>query len=276
MSGTVVEWFKDSASSFADFTVLPKKGSWRKFMERKFPRLMGWMYARYPGFMKSKESGSKDSENRSAKKEEERSGKGGDHHRDLENCSPGAESRDTSPTFSALCREAEADANGHPPTPTHISYRLALALQLVTIDMSSETPKRYSYEEWVEFLRLIRLSRRYARKGSRGIQGHLEESEEERIEKWNWIGDDSPLLTFKTESEWLMGRLMQSLVRVEGRRLTREERGEEWEEKWQEECEEASASGVREMEGRTDRRNDLEKDAREIEEDTYVQDPDWG
>ena len=35
---------------------------------------------------------------------------------------------------------------------------------------------------------------------------------------WDWIGDDSPMMSGVTESEWLLDRLCESLVRLERRK----------------------------------------------------------
>lgn len=35
---------------------------------------------------------------------------------------------------------------------------------------------------------------------------------------WDWLGEHSPLVSGKSESEWLMERLVESLVRLEKRK----------------------------------------------------------
>jgi potassium channel subfamily K len=41
---------------------------------------------------------------------------------------------------------------------------------------------------------------------------------EEGLVNWDWIGDDSPMMSGVTESEWLLERLCESLVRLEKRK----------------------------------------------------------
>jgi potassium channel subfamily K len=66
-------------------------------------------------------------------------------------------------------------------------------------------PKSYTFEEWIEFVRLIRLT------SNRGIP---DEDEDEGLVEWDWIGEDSPLMSGLGESEWLLQRLCESLVRL--------------------------------------------------------------
>ena len=72
--------------------------------------------------------------------------------------------------------------------------------------MKSDPPRRYTYEQWAEYTRLIRFSR-----CSREELG--EEEEEEGLIEWDWIGEDSPMMAEKTESEWVLDRLCESLNR---------------------------------------------------------------
>jgi potassium channel subfamily K len=70
-------------------------------------------------------------------------------------------------------------------------------------------PKRYTFEEWVEFVRLIRLTGSKSR-----YRGDLNDEDEEGLVEWDWIGPDSPLMSGLSESEWLLERLCESLVRL--------------------------------------------------------------
>jgi potassium channel subfamily K len=42
--------------------------------------------------------------------------------------------------------------------------------------------------------------------------------DEEALVNWDWIGNDSPMMSGVTESEWLLDRLCESLVRLEKRK----------------------------------------------------------
>lgn len=49
-------------------------------------------------------------------------------------------------------------ANQQAPDATALARQLALAIKRAARDMSGDTPKQYTFEEWVEFTRLIRFS----------------------------------------------------------------------------------------------------------------------
>ena len=92
------------------------------------------------------------------------------------------------------------------PTDHDLARKLALAIKTTANDLRADKPKRYSYEEWVEFTRLIRFSQHNAHEVER-------EEEEEGLVEWDWIGEDSPMLADVSESEWILDRLCESLNR---------------------------------------------------------------
>ncbi|KAF2472878.1 voltage-gated potassium channel [Lindgomyces ingoldianus] len=207
MGDTVVEKFKNWSSQLADFTVLPKEGIWRSFLD-KHPWLLNWIQTRLAsraakkrlkkGFatMDPSEGNPENGEEIDAEEEE-----------DLR--------ATTNPTIPSLAVEAEQDAAGHVPTSFSLSRRLALSIRRVAADLRLPKTKKYTYEEWVEFTRLIRFTKSTA--GERG-EGVLQEEEEEGLVEWDWIGDDSPLLSGLGESGWLLQSLCESLVRLEKRK----------------------------------------------------------
>lgn len=140
--------------------------------------------------------------------------------------SPTSDENDTeanlvrNPTIATLAAEAETDTS---TTPSHsvLSRQLALAIQKVSLDLRLPKAKRYAYEDWVEFTRLIRLTtpEKLDRALGRVIsRADIEDENEEGLVNWDWIGNDSPLMSGESESQWLMGRLCESLVRLERRR----------------------------------------------------------
>jgi len=91
-------------------------------------------------------------------------------------------------------------------TEHDLARRLALAIKKTANDLHSPHEKKYSYEEWVEFTRLIRFSKL--------TEEEVEEAEEdEGLVEWDWIGEDSPMLADISESEWVLDRLCESLNR---------------------------------------------------------------
>lgn len=122
----------------------------------------------------------------------------------------------TAPTLPALAQEAEIDATGQQPTAHALAHRLALAIRCVAADIRLTVPKQYSYEEWVEFTRLIRFSSKNTGETDENV--NVDEEDEVGLVEWDWIGASSPLVAEICESEWLLQRLCESLVRIERRK----------------------------------------------------------
>lgn len=93
---------------------------------------------------------------------------------------------------------------------TELTRRLGHAIKRVADDMKKHPPKRYSYEEWVEFTRLIRYSRT-----NRPTDLTLEYDEAvEGLIEWDWLDSNSPMTSEQTEPEWVLDRLHESLIRI--------------------------------------------------------------
>lgn len=175
MGDTVIASFKRGTFTLADWTVLPKAGVWREFLE-KHPWLLRWLQKK---------------------------------------AIEAAEGKRVADGFPA--GPADEDVNRPPPTMEDITEletldehalarKLALAIRLTANDLKAEHHRRYTYEEWVECTRLIRFSR-YSR-------AELDETEDVHgLIEWDWIGENSPMLAEKSESEWLLDRLCESLDR---------------------------------------------------------------
>jgi potassium channel subfamily K len=91
-------------------------------------------------------------------------------------------------------------------TEHELARKLAVTIKRVANDLRSPHSKKYNYEEWVEFTRLIRFSRSTPEEVAN-------EEEEEGLVEWDWIGEDSPMLADISESEWVLDRLCESLNR---------------------------------------------------------------
>ena len=118
--------------------------------------------------------------------------------------------KENPPTLEKLAEE--------PATVTEhdLARKLALAIKRTANDLRLDHHKKYSYEEWVEFTRLIRFSTKSAEEAE-------EEEEEEGLVDWDWIGEDSPMLADISECEWVLDRLCESL-----NRYTRKQAKEVW------------------------------------------------
>lgn len=174
MGDTVIGSFKRGTFTLADWTVLPKAGLWRSFLERH-PRLWSWFQD------KSEEA-----------EEEKRIARGFP-------TGPVEENEHAPPTLEQI---AELDALDQHA----LARQLGLAIRETAHDLRAEPSIRYSYEAWAKYTRLIRFSRL--------TRAELDEEEEEQgLIEWDWIGENSPMLAESSESEWLLDRLCESLDR---------------------------------------------------------------
>lgn len=173
LGDTVINKFKEGTFKLADFTVLPKYGVWRQFLERH-PWLLNWL------------------QRRKQRKDEKRRIEEGFH------AGPEPEPRPPTPTIEQLAEEELS--------PDELARRLATKLRQTADEMKSEPDKRYSYEEWVEFTQLIRFT------AKKNDDGSVIEEEEDMIE-WDWIGEDSPMMSKSGEPEFVLDRLCESMHR---------------------------------------------------------------
>ncbi|KAH6629397.1 potassium channel-like protein [Boeremia exigua] len=194
LSDTIVAKFKKWSDIAADFTVLPKRGIWQPFVAKN-----PWLADRLE-----------------ARKAAQRIRRGFPTAPiDDEPASP----VDEPVTISRLAEEAESD-RAHAPSRASLSRRLAFAIRKVSRDLRLETPKRYAYEEWVEFTRLIRFTTPGRLDRVLGTLANVSDDteNEEGLVNWDWLGEHSPMVAGVSESEWLLERLVESLVRLEKRR----------------------------------------------------------
>ncbi|KAJ8062859.1 hypothetical protein OCU04_008114 [Sclerotinia nivalis] len=132
----------------------------------------------------------------------------------------------------------QAEENDRLPKNRH-DYHCLLIKEIgkVMRHLNSSPPRKYSFDEWAWYLKLIgddeseagnhRKAVRKPEDGKElgGAKGECEDSGE----KWSWVGNRSPLMGNKEESEWVLERLHRTLEReLEGIRREEMERcGEE-------------------------------------------------
>ena len=169
LSDTVVSAFKHGTFKVADFTVLPKDGLFKEIVDAN-PWLRRFILSR-------------------AERKRKRLKKG---------LQPGEDP--PIPTIDELANEDLSEAE--------LTRKLAFAIRRTAEDMKHHEYTRYSYEEWVEFTRLIRFTKTGAAKD-------LEHDEEtEGVVEWDWLSDNSPMLSEQSEAEWVLDRLCESLLRL--------------------------------------------------------------
>lgn len=190
MGDTVIQRFKKGTNSIGDFTVLPKYGVWRNFLNNH-----PWLHQRVQGWSNS----------RAAKKRLEKGFEVGVNP-DVEDASRHI------PTLRELAKEP-AEMSNH-----ELARKLAHSIKRAAVDCKLDREKKYSYEEWVEITQLIRFSA-----GKERLK--VEEAEEGLIE-WDWIGENSPMMAEQTEPEFVLDRLCESMLRYVRNQERSEEGGE--------------------------------------------------
>lgn len=101
-------------------------------------------------------------------------------------------------TIDELCLEDLTNAE--------MMKRLGYALRRVAEDLKQYPNKRYSYEEWVEFTRLVRFTKPNEQLADDEAQDGLIE--------WDWLDSNSPMTSEQSEPSWVMDRLLESLLRA--------------------------------------------------------------
>ena len=176
MGDTVISGFKEGTFTVADWTLLPKKGIWRKFLNEN-PWLLNWIKQR-----------------KEAKEANKRVEEGFQTGPDIDNQAM------PTPTIDELATER---LNEHA-----LAKKLASAIRKAANDLKLDKndQKRYTYEDWVEFTRLIRFTSKRGRE-------ELDDEEEDGLIDWDWIGEDSPMMAGQSEAEFVLDRLCESMTR---------------------------------------------------------------
>ncbi|KAF7173156.1 hypothetical protein CNMCM5623_005375 [Aspergillus felis] len=179
MSDTIVAWFKHATDKVADWTVLPQSSKYKAFLQR-VPVIYSAL------------------ERRAEKKRVAQGFPVGD----LE---PGGR-QDDGADSSRRPRPLEDLARDSSPSRQDLAQQLAFAIRRTAKHAVARHPKHYSYEEWVEFTRLIRFT-------DNSPEGVVLDEDEFGVLNWDWIGETSPMLAPQTEPEWILERLCESLIR---------------------------------------------------------------
>jgi potassium channel subfamily K len=120
---------------------------------------------------------------------------------------PGASALLPNPTLKHLVKQVERDEKNQGINEAALARRLATAIRAVAGDLKEvgEHEVRYTFEQWAELTRLIRFTAEPADQA-------LEEEANDVLE-WDWLGEDSPMMTHLSEPEFVLDRLCESLVR---------------------------------------------------------------
>jgi len=203
MSDTVVASFKRATNVVADYSLLPQSHVYKKFLGR-IPCLANFILSR---------------------QEKKRL----EHGFPLEGADKAEEGGTTAPNATDLTNISDDSATAHPrrtleelvrdPTPLELAQQLAFAIRRATKHAREGKRKRYCYEEWVEFTRLIQFTDPRSRPPPHNSQPEgsnvsFDINEDEYgLLNWDWIGENSPMLANQIEPEWVLDRLCESLIR---------------------------------------------------------------
>ncbi|OAP57178.1 hypothetical protein AYL99_07916 [Fonsecaea erecta] len=125
------------------------------------------------------------------------------------------------------------------------AYRLHILLremQNVVQHLDAQPPRKYTYEEWTWFLKLIyedeslTPSHRHPWEHEVPVAAPLREKGDQ---KWSWLGQESPLMSMEDEPKWVLTRLLEVAQRKSKRK------GDFWLEVWRKQHDEDNTDGCR-------------------------------
>jgi potassium channel subfamily K, other eukaryote len=107
-----------------------------------------------------------------------------------------------------------------------LRYLIAKEISMLLGHMSDSPVKTYSFEEWTRFLHLLGIRSGHEvgkdqANGEAAENGALQKQIPQNDETWSWLGDESPLFSSMTETEWLLHRLSRRLEGDLGRQRNR-------------------------------------------------------
>ena len=172
MGDTVIASFKRGTFKLADFTVLPKQGLWHGLIN-SHPWIYNWMSRRV---------------------EKKRIKKG---------LPVGPADEDPHDPVTASIEQLAKEDLGE----GQLTRKLVFAIRTTADHLCHQPGRRYGYEEWAAFTRLIRFTKMN--------MDELEQDEDqEGVVEWDWLDENSPMLSEQSESEWVLDRLCESLLRL--------------------------------------------------------------
>ena len=112
----------------------------------------------------------------------------------------------------------------------HYHYLLVREIRMVMNHLNQVPPRKYSFEEWAWFLKLIGEDENFAEahrappltidqaaglseelRNERSNNKENGDGKEGEIKQWSWLGNRSPLMGDKEEPQWVLERLSQTL-----------------------------------------------------------------
>ena len=130
---------------------------------------------------------------------------------------------------SGMCENQSGDPRQDAAGKHYRHYLLMKEMRNVVEHIGATPPRKYSFEEWTWFLKLLDEDESDPRSHRRPkdvhdveataikAQGGNEEGNEREAkgeeQKWSWLGRKSPLMVAQDEPKWVLERLMDALER---------------------------------------------------------------
>ncbi|KAF2724731.1 hypothetical protein K431DRAFT_281682 [Polychaeton citri CBS 116435] len=240
MGDTIVKWFSDLTVWVGTVTVLPNEGGFRTsakvlltqiLPKRSRHRQTGFTA---PGILGILPQGDR----QNGDDDEKRTNEALVLDRLAERLSEHVEDEDLDTAYEHMTVEEREQKDTE-----FYHYVLARECRNVQNDISARPPRQYSWADWEYFLKLIgnsAVSRVYTFPGQRhpdvltpaplrcpptnssgdhsaAIDDRQQQEKDPYGQDWSWMSSESPLLGQKTESEWLLERLLAALERETNR-----------------------------------------------------------
>ena len=218
MGDTIVKGIKDLTLAIGNFTVLPnEKGIKANLKESAHIYTRGRMFNKEFG---EAPPGILGENNKRVEKEEE-----SEEQSHLRKNEPDSAAQRVSNDNAALetSRAAkQGEGNDELPKSKH-HYHLILSKEIgkVLKHLNSSPPRKYTFDEWAWYLKLIgedeasaethRKALRKPKPDGEGLGAAM--MDEDKNVQWSWVGNRSPLMGGKEESEWVLERLTMTLER---------------------------------------------------------------
>ncbi|KAK6510521.1 Potassium channel [Arthrobotrys conoides] len=199
-------------------------GEWTILPEEKLPELVGgrnrWLKTETQRRRLGRIQGSEKFKESQREREEQRRRRqvGDDDDEDVE------EKRELERIGTGLINQEEKeerDTGSGEERNKRLFHDLAFAIQKLMPDLASKSPKQYGYEEWSSYLKLINIQDPRPRAQS------APKSEQQDSEA-DWLGENSPLMSRQSETEWLLTRLcsrLEECLREERDNIKRKSKG---------------------------------------------------
>lgn len=227
MGDTVVKGIRDLTDYLGEFTILPGENPTRqrakvlfKSATSKFGRDQGKddMMDQPPGMLGEKEGQDQEGPNRETLATDRMAGE--------------IEKEELEEATEAEKRGDQVAKEAH-----EYHYQLIREFRNVLKHLGETPPRRYTYEEWAWFLKLMGenednpsshrkapIHPRSEKRGQPDMQQGTTDDSEQGKRQWSWIGNRSPLMGEQSECDWVLERLSITLEKELKKRHDEERR----------------------------------------------------